>query len=410
MKIGVIGAGITGLSIGKLLSDQNEVDILEANATYGGIARTKNINGVAYHTTGGHCLNSKNNNVLKFIFQEIMGLDQWNKIDRNSEIILNDMTISYPIEYALKEIYKYDKQLAFEMTVDFFEHKTDNPKNLYEWFTLTFGKSLAENYFIPYNEKIWQFDLKKIDLQWLKEKLPQPIKRDVFDSLLQKKQDDMVHKFFYYPLSNNQNSFLDAMAYKQHIILNYRVEKIEKKLNKWVINGEREYDILINTSPLDKFPSFIIGTPPHIQVAAKKLKKNGITTVLWESHPTKATWTYIPDKNNKIHRQIHIGNFFTPNQNYTITESIGLVSYKEMKVHGLKLKNLIEPIAYNHTEYAYVLFDFNHKISTTTLKDYLAEIGIYNIGRFAEWEYYNMDICIEKSLELKNHLRKERIC
>ena len=71
-----------------------------------------------------------------------------------------------------------------------------------------------------------------------------------------------------------------------------------------------------------------------------------------------------------------------------------------MVEHGRKFDYLIEPICYNVSDYAYVVFDQNYKSATEIIKDYLNSIGLYSIGRFGEWEYYNMDVCMEKAIEL----------
>ena len=49
MKIAVIGAGISGMSVARLLKDDFEVEVLEKESVVGGIARTKEVNGIAYH-------------------------------------------------------------------------------------------------------------------------------------------------------------------------------------------------------------------------------------------------------------------------------------------------------------------------------------------------------------------------
>lgn len=71
MKIGIIGAGISGMSVARLLKDCFEVEILEKETFVGGIARTKDVNGVAYHVVGGHCFNSIYPDVLDFVFNEV---------------------------------------------------------------------------------------------------------------------------------------------------------------------------------------------------------------------------------------------------------------------------------------------------------------------------------------------------
>ena len=50
MKICVIGAGVTGLTVAKALSDKHQVEIYEKDPEIGGIAKVKDVNGIAYHT------------------------------------------------------------------------------------------------------------------------------------------------------------------------------------------------------------------------------------------------------------------------------------------------------------------------------------------------------------------------
>ncbi|EAI6045415.1 nucleotidyl-sugar pyranose mutase, partial [Campylobacter jejuni] len=59
MKIGIIGAGISGMSLARMLKVDFEVEILEKDSVVGGIARTKDVDGKPYHVNGGHCFNSK---------------------------------------------------------------------------------------------------------------------------------------------------------------------------------------------------------------------------------------------------------------------------------------------------------------------------------------------------------------
>ena len=79
---------------------------------------------------------------------------------------------------------------------------------------------------------------------------------------------------------------------------------------------------------------------------------------------------------------------------------MGEHSYDEMVEYGKKFDYLIEPLDYNLSNYAYVVYDQNYSEATNKIKDYLDEIGINTIGRFGEWEYYNMDICMESAFKL----------
>lgn len=400
MKICIIGAGITGLTAGKLLSKNHEVTIYEKESSIGGIARTKSVNGITYHTVGGHCLNSKNKAVMDFIFDDILTKENWHHVKRDAKINFHNQFVSYPIEFSIKEIAKFDEDLAFNITKDFMSSEDTETDNLADWFKEKFGETLAKEYFIPYNRKIWQMEPSKMSHSWIDGKLPLPNKKEFFKALIEDNEDTMPHSTFFYPNSNNQNTFIEALGGGLNIVTNFEVTSIEKVESKWIINDKYEYDLVINTMPLNILPFVIKGTSDEIINEAKKLKYNKVTNILWKTKSIKYTWSYYPSENTIFHRHIHIGNFFDPKVNYTITEAMGEHSYDEMVEYGKKFDYLIEPLDYNLSNYAYVVYDQNYSEATNKIKDYLDEIGINTIGRFGEWEYYNMDICMESAFKL----------
>lgn len=406
MNIIIIGAGISGLSIGRMLNKYFDIEILEKNNEIGGIARTKNIDGVAFHTVGGHCLNSKNKSVMDFIFQEVMAQDEFHLIERNAKINLSGNYVSYPIEFSVKQIAEHNKDLAFNITKDFLSAKDEKTDNLADWFRQKFGNTLAEEYFIPYNHKIWQMDPKEMSHLWIEGKLPLPNKQDFFESLITGKKDTMPHSTFYYPNTNNQNTFLEALEKNLNIQTGYEVKSINQVNNKWIINNEKECDLVISTMPLNILPFTINNCPENIKKYAKLLRYNKVTNVFWKSKPVDRTWTYLPSKDTIFHRLIHIGNYHLPASNYTISESMGERSYEEMVHYGKKQNVLIEPLAYNVSDHAYVVYDQNYKEATSSIKEYLNDINLVTLGRFGEWEYFNMDICMESAMNIANKIIK----
>ena len=180
MEICIIGAGISGLAAGRFLSKNHNVTIYEKESEIGGIAKTKDVDGTAYHMVGGHCLNSKNKTVMDFIFNNVLSKDKWHHVKREAKINLCNNFISYPIEYSVKEIAKFDENLAFNITKDFMSSKDRKVDNLADWFEEKFGKTLAREYFIPYNKKIWQMDPSQMSHSWIEGKLPLPNKKEFF--------------------------------------------------------------------------------------------------------------------------------------------------------------------------------------------------------------------------------------
>lgn len=408
-KVGIIGAGVTGLSAARFLQDTFEVEVLEAKAVCGGIARTRDVNGIAYHVVGGHCFNSKFPEIMDFVFNDVLPRDQWNLVQRISKIRLGDNEYIYPIEFSVKAIFKDHPQLAMEMTRDFLQASdTGQYENLAEWFIHHFGRTLAEAYFIPYNRKIWGADPYSMDYSWVADKLPIPDKMSFFKALVADATDDMPHAKFYYPKSNNQNTFIDALAQGVNIRYNCEVRSIkyDDASSQWIVNDEYRYDILINTSPIDRFPLLIKDVPQSVIDAARKLRYNKISNVLWRTKPTEKTWTYLPESKYPFHRYIHIGSYFSPSQGYSISEAVGEHDYDELVQKGRFDDFLLEPLDYNMSDHAYVVFDHNYAVAVPYILEFLSSIGIYSIGRFGEWQYYNMDVCMKQSLNLANKLKQ----
>lgn len=411
-KIGIIGAGISGMSIARLLKDDFEVEVLEKFNNVGGIARTKNVGGNPYHINGGHCFNSKFDDVLDFVFNTVLDKDKWNYLPRKAEILFKNNWVTYPIEFSIKEIDSFDTSLAFQITKEMFNASYEKGKNLEEWFINHFGLTLAKEYFIPYNTKIWGIAPKNMDNVWIEDekqmKLPVPTKESFYKSLVGKITDKMSHAAFYYPKTNNQNTFIEAIGYGVNILTNYDVKDITKENNQWIVNGEKKYDILINTSPLDLIPQILKNIPIKALSCFNKLKYNKVTNIFWETDGSlDITWGYIPDPSIGFHRISNTGSIVQPKGNFCTTEAIGEIPYDRLVQEGQKIPFLKKPLDYNVTEHAYVFFDLNYTKAKTGAISYLDSLGIYSHGRFGEWEYYNMDVCIKRSIDLAKNIKEK---
>jgi len=412
MKIGIIGAGISGMSVARLLKDDFDVEVLERLPVVGGIARTKDVSGKPYHVNGGHCFNSKFEDVLDFVFNKVLKKQEWNFMPRKAKVLFKNHWIAYPIEFSIKEIDKIDSNLAFNITKEMFNASYEKGENLEEWFINHFGPTLAKEYFIPYNTKIWGVEPKNMDNVWIEDekqmKLPVPTKESFFKSLISEALDKMSHASFYYPKTNNQNTFIEAIGDGVNIITNYEVKNIKKESNKWLVNGEKKYDILINTSPLNLIPTILDDIPAEILNYFSRLKFNKVTNIFWETDGSlDMTWGYIPDPKIGFHRISNTGCVVQPNGQFCTTEAIGEIPYEKFIQECKKISFLKNPIDYNVTEHAYVFFDLNYKESKEKAIAYLDSINLISHGRFGEWEYYNMDVCIKSSIDLAKKITEQ---
>ncbi len=408
MRIAVIGAGISGLAFAKYASIRNiSVKVFESTDQIGGIAKVKMLDNAPYHMVGGHCFNSKFEHVKEFVFENVLPEDKWNKVQRKASILFKGHKIDYPIEYSIKQIFQFDKELALNIVADYFKASKAPANNLSDWFVNNFGSTLAEEYFVPYNQKIWNIEPSEMTPDWVTDKLPLPNDAEMLRGLIYDGKDHMPHSTFYYPRTGTQNTFIESLADGLDISLNSKIKSIKQRAEgKYIINGQL-FDHVIYTGPLDKIGEFVEITDEKVKCNISKLKYNKVTTVIWKSKPTNDTWTYIPGSDCLFHRLIHIGNFVNCNINYTISEAVGEVSYKNMVESGKTLEQLIEPIDYNVSDRAYVVFDKNIKRSKAVIFDYFNTTKIHLLGRFGEWEYYNMDVCIKRSMDVLDSIIKE---
>jgi len=58
-------------------------------------------------------------------------------------------------------------------------------------------------------------------------------------------------------------------------------------------------------------------------------------------------------------------------------------------------------------EYAYVIYDLNHRRNVNLIQEYLKTLGVTPIGRFGEWEYLNMDKSILSGKKAAEELTKK---
>lgn len=405
-KIAVIGAGISGLTLAKMMSQEQgfHVSVFEESKDVGGIAKVRMVGDFPYHKIGGHCFNSKHPEVLDFIFNNVLERDEWSLVERKASILFKGTRLDYPIEFSMKKLYETQPELALEFIEDYLNADHKSVDNLADWFVSNFGESLAKQYFIPYNRKIWGRDPSEMSPDWVVDKLPQPNKKSFIEGLLSSASDNMPHSTFYYPKSGSQNTLINALAEGLDIKNSSKVENVKKNEDgSFCILGER-FDVVIYTGPMNKAHEVFKVEDAKVLNAINGLKYNKVTTMLWESKPTEYTWTYLPDDDVLFHRLIHIGNFTQNNYPVTITETVGEVSYDDMVEAGKKIDVLLNPLDYNVSEHAYVVFDKKIDENKSIIKDYFEDSNVHFLGRFGQWDYFNMDICMLEAMKLRDIL------
>ncbi len=422
MPIGILGGGLSGISLQRFL--KHDTEVLEKEDRVGGLCRTFYKDGF-YYDIGGHILFSKDKKITDFV--KTVLVQNINYCKRNNKIFFRDRLVKYPFENGLGLL---DKQDIYECLKGYFENKHPEPTNFKEWIYYTFGDGIAEKYLIPFNQKIWKMPLEEMGLDWL-DRVPKPPLEDIVKSALGIETEGYLHQlYFSYPQNGGIEALIKALIRdNSNITTDFEVKKIQKRERKWVVsdgNNEKEYDRLVLTVPIKEAVKYISDVPAKVLRAASALRHNSVKIVMVgvanESLMDKSA-VYIPGKDIIAHRVCFMGYFsknmvpngcssliaeVTTHNNYFLDDcsdaaiieriindlcKIGIINRHDVITTDIK-----------DIEYAYVVHDLNRKKNIKIIKEFFTFIGIELLGRFAEFEYINMDEVIKRSIEMAGKL------
>ncbi len=410
MKIAVIGGGISGLSVAQMLKEKHDVLVFEADNRPGGIVKCDHVEGSLFHRTGGHVFNTKRHDVLDWFWNHFDREKEFTKAIRNSVISMEDgKEIPYPIEnyaYLLDDI---TLRSIISDLLALVKAENVEPANFEQFLQQRFGETLYQLYFRPYNYKVWRRDLSKIPLSWLEGKLPMPTVSEIlYNNIRQVKEQSFVHSSFYYPKTGGSQFIVDRLAKGLSIIFNSSIEKVEKKAGRWLID-DKEFDAVVFCGNIKQLPAILnIAAIEPFEKDIELLESHGTTTAFCEIEQNPYSWIYLPSHLHESHRIICTGNF-SPNNNALgkMTATIEFTDYlsKEEIMDNLKrIPYAPHYLTHHYEQHTYPIQNIKTREMVSCLKEKLQSDNFYLCGRFAEWEYYNMDAAMGAAIDLSKKL------
>ena len=400
---------MSGISLAQRLNEHADVIVFEQHSEIGGLINCERVDGILYHKVGGHVFNSKNPQVIEWFWNFFDKEAEFIKAKRNAKVFFNQKLIGYPIE---DHLFQLDEDLTRSAINELLSTGETKTENFEAFLRSTFGQTLYNIYFKPYNKKIWNVDLQEVPLGWLEGKLPMPKLKDIIiNNILRKEETEMVHAFFYYPKVGGSQFIIDRLA--QNIVVNKTspVERITiKQDGSLYINDIGPFDQVVYTGDIRKLPNYLESSISlSEEEKVKAFKSNGTTNILCRCDQSNLSWLYIPEEQYKAHRIIYTGNFSPTNNDASgrsscTVEFSNYIDVEEAKAELQKLPGNLEFISYNYEPNSYVIQDEDTREIVERTKSELKKHKIYLLGRFAEWEYYNMDKAIEAAMSLEKEL------
>ncbi len=437
MKIAILGAGVTGLSLARFLIDgghpAESVHLFEAASSTGGLCASKTVDGFTYDVTGGHILYSKDRETMAWMQAQAGGPDAFVQKERHTRIRFGQRWVNYPFENGLGDLppdANYECLSGYvrawherQMT------KSAAPHEFGQWVRWRFGPGIAKHFMDPYNQKVWKRDLDFLTSDWVAGRVPDAPVDDVLRSAVGIRTEGYTHQSnFLYPRRGGFQAITEGIARPilPRIRLSTPVREIAQHGAGWRVNGE-DFDLVVNTLSLTLLPDLMPAMPTAIAAACRALEYNGIVCVLLAldraQHPD-LSWIYLPhESQGPANRITYMSNYapsLAPSGRSSflceVTTAGGAPfpgpELERSIVDGLAHSGLIrrdEVLFHDRTEtkQAYVVFDHGYAARRTAIFGWLDAQGLWTLGRFGRFEYDNSDQCVIKARQLAGRLLEQ---
>lgn len=402
MKYLILGAGPSGLAFANKLKQNGETSflLLEQETQAGGLCRSVNVDGAPFDIGGGHFLDVRRPWVNEFLFG-FMPIEEWDRYTRDSRIEVSDQVIDHPIEANIWQM-KLEDQVEYLKSIALAGCNLgkEMPIGFIDWIYWKLGVRIAEDYMIPYNQKMFGSELDQLGTYWL-EKLPNVSFEDTLLSCLEKKAYGMQpgHAQFYYPKKYGYGELWLRMAQTidDHIEYGKRIQNIDFSTKTVTTSDDAKYqaDTIITTIPWLGFKE-IKGMPDEIRMSIQELKYTSIQTEYFpDDLDTGAHWIYYPSPDLPYHR-ILVRHNFCPNSRGYWTETNSERVSEKSSGSIYKYRNL----------FAYPLNTIRKPAIMDELLRFARSREVYGLGRWGEHQHYNSDVAVELAMKLAEHIGK----
>lgn len=413
----VLGGGLAGLSAGYHL-DTNYI-ILEKEDTPGGLCRSVHEQGFTFDHAP-HILYPKDSYTRSLIQKLLAG----NLVESSRRAAIYHHRYNrytpFPFQthlYGLP-VPVVERCLALMRTQR--QHTyTHAPRTYYEWILRNFGTGMAEEFLVPYSQKLWTVHPREMNCAWLQGRVVSPSQQDIERGAYENTGEQFgFNTGFMYPQYGGIGALPDAFTkiLKKSIRCQSLITKIIPRTGEVQVQGGNVVQCkrMITTLPLPELIGLMEDVPDTIRTAAAALRYNSVTCVnlgIMRASLSPYHWIYYHDAQfsmNRVSLPVNMSSATAPEGTSNICAEIAHVPHQQKEdslmvrsvIEGLRESSMLkreDTVAVKNTlslPYAYVIYDKDHRRNVDLIHGYLRTQRIIPAGRFGDWEYYNMDTTI----------------
>lgn len=412
----IVGAGITGLATAAALEERGDTDylVLEGDREIGGYCKTIKKEGFVWDYSG-HFFHFKHPDIeawLRARMPEQRILD----VAKKSFIAYGDRQIDFPFQKNIHQLPQaefidclYDLYFARAPRELLGKHAPPAPdpsaaaESFESMLYARFGRSIAEKFLIPYNEKLYACDLGSLDKDAMGRFFPHADLTDIVRNM--KVADNATYNAtFTYP-EGGAIEYVKAIASAVRpggISLSERLVSIDLEA-KVARTDEREiaFERLVSSAPFNRL--LAMAHVPHDEAAYSWNKVLVFNLGFDRKGQKDVHWVYFPDREVVFYRVGFYDNIFDTDR-LSLYVEIGFSRDATVDVEATRKRVLADLektgvtkghrlVAEHHVvmDPAYVHITQRSMAEHARIAKDLRARGVYPVGRYGGWTYCSIE-------------------
>ena len=427
----ILGGGLAGLATAYFLRDAPHV-VLEADATPGGLCRSREVEGFVFDYTG-HLLHLRDPRAIALLDRLWPGV--FEIVERLAFIRTRGVTLPFPFQANLHGL---PKEVVADCILGAAEALSggvpdDASISFRDWSLAVLGRGISEAFMFPYNAKLFRRDPAEMTADWVSWAVPRPNLAEVVRGALGIANVGMgYNSTFRYPKSGGIRVVPEAFA-RRISTLRTGTEVTEVDLERrrvTLASGETlAYDRLVSTIPLPRLLTIVRGSGLDGPALAARLDWSVVGClnlgVARAGVGGGAHWIYFPDGDVPFYRagfpHAMSGGVCPPGTSSLYVE-FGLKRDEPFRPEALEAQaraalvregflredDRILARDWIRIDPGYVIFDRDRQDVLARVLPALQAKGVSTIGRYGAWTYSYMERAILDGLETAETLLRER--